>query len=144
MLKKYVIINSKKHSITVKWIKKQINCTNRIEHPCRDFLLFSFCFGGWITTLIAASKIAFTFCSQEASQQIAQATNVLINRFIPLQSNQRKHYTENTKSFTLQAWKDQGFNYLLCFWAAFYIISCTNLFPQFLPLLWMNHGSEAN
>lgn len=38
--------------------------TYRIEQPYVDFFfLFSFCFaGGWITTLMAASKTALTFC----------------------------------------------------------------------------------
>lgn len=38
---------------------------HKIEHAFWDFPFFFFCLGGWSTTLIAASKTAFTFCSKD-------------------------------------------------------------------------------
>lgn len=54
------------HIMDTKAICKEIlqDGGTHIVHPCFDFFFFSFCFwGGLITTLMAESKTAFTFCN---------------------------------------------------------------------------------
>lgn len=39
----------------------------KMVHPFCDFLFFRFCFGGWRTTLIAASNTALMFCTVQSN-----------------------------------------------------------------------------
>lgn len=96
--------------------------TYKILHPFWPFLFFFFfCFGGWRTTLIAASKTAFTFCIfwETFLQRLS------MKRFFSLNTHT---HTEATK---LSFEKRRN---LLCFCTTFNVSSSANQLFQLLTL----------
>lgn len=92
---------------------------HNIEHALWPLAFFFFCFGGWSTTLIAASKTPFTFCG-----------------YIMFKSTLIIH---NCNSITLV--HSYQHEYLLSFWAAFDVFRSTN---QLLKLLSLDIDMRAN
>jgi DUF1365 family protein len=97
--------------------QRAIKCLHLVNYNIEQAFcalpFFFFCFGGWRTTLMAASNTAFTFCNKKNT-----TTNL--------------NYVLNYP-FWIRIY-NQKTMYLLWFWAAFNVSWCINQLPQLFSL----------